>query len=721
MNRPFRLSAILAATAALALGAAVSLAHADAAAAPTQPPAAPPAGGVRAAGPVAYDGPSARPPWYRTDGAGLNVFSAALWRVHDSYVDRSRFDARKMVVAALEAVEKTVAEVMVTGDDTSDRLVLTVGKARREIDISRVERDSLITMQEPIQEAMAFIRQNLVAHKDMSDVEYAAANGMLQTLDPHSVMMEPKQYKEMKLQMRGEFGGVGFVITMRDGKLTVVKVLKNTPAQRAGIKARDVITRIEEQSTVNMDLQDAVDRLRGTPNTPVTLVVQTGKGDPRPIRIRRDMINVETVSQAQLLPGNVGYVRLSQFSGTTARDLDQAINAQTSQAGGKLTGLVLDLRGNPGGLLEQAVEVSNLFISRGVIVKTVGSGHAQSINDVREADPDRADRTDLPLVVLVNNGSASASEIVAGALKNNNRALIVGRQTFGKGSVQVLYEYPALQQKRDEPAALKLTIAQYLTPGDISIQENRHHPRRAAAARPGREGADQLLRPAPLHRRGGPRRPPLEPLRHRRRPAAQARRAGGAGAALPAGGQAGEGQGPRRGRAAGRSRLAGDHARAAGGRGERGRSGPVRRGLPDQVRRRAAAPGPAGRRPPAAAQGGGEAGGGALRPGEGPHRAAAARAGRGLEPGEGRGRHAARGGDLDAAGGAHRGGRRDHELDAHRGEQGERPLPPAAGLVLLREQRAAGPARVRLRRRPPRRAAQLERAGEGAQGLLHAP
>jgi carboxyl-terminal processing protease len=275
----------------------------------------------------------------------------------------------------------------------------------------------------------------------------------------------------MKLQTRGEFGGLGFVIAMRDGNLTVVKVLKGTPAQRAGVKGKDVIQKIEEQSTINMDLQDAVDRLRGKPQTKVSItIMRPGWNEPKRLHLTREVIQVETVPQAHLLEGNVGYVKLSQFSANTTRDLTNAIQEQVKAAGGKLEGLVLDLRGNPGGLLEQAIQVSDVFLSDGVIVKTVGGGDKQRINEVKEASSDSADLTRLPLVVIVNNSSASASEIVAGALKNNGRALVVGRQTFGKGSVQVLHDFSE-PGRQSEEAALKLTIAQYLTPGDVSIQE----------------------------------------------------------------------------------------------------------------------------------------------------------------------------------------------------------------------------------------------------------
>ncbi len=458
MIRPFRLFATLAAAIALALGVTARLVRAE-------PDAPPPA--------VAYKG--AVPVHARADDAGeyrldrLPILSRVILSVKDNYVDPSRFDPKQMVVSALESVERTVAEVMVTGDAKSAKLTLTVGPAQRELDISGV--DSIWKIRTVLGEAMGFVQEHLVAHKDLKEIEYATVNGMLSTLDPHTVLLEPKYFKEMKLQTRGEFGGLGFVIAMRDGNLTVVKVLKNTPAQRAGIKGKDVIQKIEEQSTINMDLQDAVDRLRGKPQTKITItVVRRGWPEPKRMHLVREVIQVETVPQAQLLEGNVGYVKLSQFSANTARDLQHAIQQESAQAGGKLAGLVLDLRGNPGGLLEQAIQVSDMFLSEGVIVKTVGGGDKQRINEVKEATADSTDYTSLPLVVLVNNSSASASEIVAGALKNDNRALVLGRQTFGKGSVQVLHDF-AEPGRPGEEAALKLTIAQYLTPGDISIQE----------------------------------------------------------------------------------------------------------------------------------------------------------------------------------------------------------------------------------------------------------
>lgn len=393
------------------------------------------------------------------DLAALRIFNRVVIQLKDSYVDPHRIDPKLMLVAALDAVEKQVAEVLVEGDEKSPTIKVTVGSATRTFDISGV--DSLWKMSFTMRDVFDFISKNLVSKdQDQKEIEYAAINGMLSTLDPHSILLKPDYFKEMKLQTKGEFGGLGFVIQMKESNLTVVKVLKNTPASRAGIKPKDVITKIGEESTVNMDLNDAVSRLRGKPDSKVSITIERGAAEPKPMMLTRAIISIESV-ESKLLPGGVGYVRLKQFQGNAARDIEAAMLQLKQKNGGQLKGLVLDLRGNPGGLLEEAIRVSDLFISEGVIVSTVGYG--DKMREVKHAHPEGT-YADLPLAVLVNSGSASASEIVAGALKNDNRAVIVGRQSFGKGSVQVLYDFP-------DESALKLTIAQYLTPGDLSIQE----------------------------------------------------------------------------------------------------------------------------------------------------------------------------------------------------------------------------------------------------------
>src|SRR4051812_33650830 len=395
------------------------------------------------------------------DLSNPRVFTKVILYVKDHYVDPKRVKPKEMMIAALEYVEKTVPDVIVEGNADQGKVKVTVGSKVQTFDISHV--DSLWRMSFTLKDIFRFINENMKPMEDTRDVEYAAVNGMLSKLDPHSVLLRPELYREMKLTTKGEFGGLGFVIQMKEGNLTVVKVLPKTPAHRAGIKKDDIIRKIGEESTVNMDLNEAVSKLRGAVDSKVTITVdRKGWEKPQAETLTRATISIESV-QSKLLDKGVGYVRLKNFQGNTTRDLQAALQsmAREAEATGGLKGLVLDMRGNPGGLLEQAIQVSDLFVSQGVLVATVG--HSDQQREEKKAHPDDGDLA-YPVAVLVNAGSASASEIVAGALKNLNRAVIIGRQSFGKGSVQVLYDFP-------DDSALKLTIAKYLTPGDISIQE----------------------------------------------------------------------------------------------------------------------------------------------------------------------------------------------------------------------------------------------------------
>ena len=274
------------------------------------------------------------------------------------------------------------------------------------------------------------------------------------------MLLKPESFDEVKLSTKGEFGGLGIVISIRDGSLTIMSPISGTPASRAGLKARDKIVKIGAESTVNMGLEEAVSRLRGKPGTPVDIWIQRKNwSEPRKFQLRRAIIKIESVT-SKLLEGGVGYVKIKNFQGNTYDDLNMHLEKLKVEHSDELKGLVLDLRNNPGGLLDQAKLISDRFIDHGALVITVGEG-----NRKREVIPAHFAGTemDYPIVVLVNGGSASASEIVAGAIKNQNRGIVLGQQTFGKGSVQVLYDF-------QDRSALKLTIAQYLTPGDISIQ-----------------------------------------------------------------------------------------------------------------------------------------------------------------------------------------------------------------------------------------------------------
>ena len=443
------------------------------------------------------------------DLANLEVFKKTVVQIKDNYVDPSRISPKEMFTSALEAVERQVAEVMIEvgGPPCDDRpanrepgttlqgppnaaaqggvleqnrsqaagcghanpsipenhVRVTVGNATKEFDYREI--NSIWEVPLKMHEVFSFMRENLVTQSDQREIEYAAINGMLSTLDPHSWLLKPDVYKEMKVQTRGEFGGLGFVISMIEDKLTVRKVLKNTPAYKGGVKKGDVITQIDNDSTVSMELQEAVDRMRGKPGTKVSIHVSHKGAEPRRLDLTRALVTYETVV-SKLLDNGIGYVRLSGFSGTTTRDMMGAIRAMKQQNGGSLRGLVLDMRGNPGGLLEQAIQVSDAFVEEGTIVTTVGVNG--TLREPKLARSDGGER-EFPMAVLISSESASASEIVAGALKNLNRAVIVGRQSFGKGSVQVLYDFK--DRDTGDESALKLTIAQYLTPGDVSIQE----------------------------------------------------------------------------------------------------------------------------------------------------------------------------------------------------------------------------------------------------------
>ena len=312
-----------------------------------------------------------------------------------------------------------------------------------------------------LRQAFGFLQKHLKGTDvDLRSIEYAACNGILKTLDPHSTFLTPEAYKEMNLSTSGHFGGLGIVISIRDQVLTVIRPMPNTPASRAGLKRHDRIMKINNESTLNMPLDDAVRRLRGKANTKVTVWVEReGEWEgTKEFVLERERIQVSSVLHKRL-DHDIGYIRLRQFQATSTSEIRSAIDDMRDK--GELKGMVLDLRGNPGGLLDQAAKVSDLFVDRGVLVATVGASEGREEKKANAAKTE----PDYPLVVLVNGSSASASEIVAGALKNHDRALIVGQTTFGKGSVQLVF--PNITP---DNAALKLTIAQYLTPGDKSIQ-----------------------------------------------------------------------------------------------------------------------------------------------------------------------------------------------------------------------------------------------------------
>ena len=308
-------------------------------------------------------------------------------------------------------------------------------------------------------EVMEQIQKKYVEKKTPDELLTEAVKGMVSSLDPHSAYLTPEEYKELQIETKGSFSGVGIVITMRDGTLTVVSPIEGTPAYKAGVEAGDRIIKIDGKLTKGMTLMDAVKAIRGPKGSKVTLtILRDGLGKLKDIAIVRDVIPIKSV-RYYLLGDGYGLIRLASFQENTTDDLIQGLNKLQEQKV-PLKGLIIDLRTNPGGLLTEAVNVADQFLDSGLIVSTRGRAPGQEM--VFKATP-RMTAGDYPIIVLVNQGSASASEIVAGALQDHRRALILGTTTFGKGSVQTIMPL-------DDKGALKLTTARYYTPNGRAIQ-----------------------------------------------------------------------------------------------------------------------------------------------------------------------------------------------------------------------------------------------------------
>lgn len=298
-------------------------------------------------------------------------------------------------------------------------------------------------------------------YKDVEDKDliYGAIKGMMMSLDPYSSFLTPEMYSEMEVETTGKFGGLGIEITIKDGVLTIVAPIEDTPAYRAGLKAGDKIIKIDGEPTKDLTLTEAVRKLRGPKGTKVTLTIMR-EGNPKPfdITLVRDIIKIKSVTKEDLGDGFL-YIRIKNFQQDTSEEVEKAIGEYIAR-NGEIKGLILDLRNNPGGLLIEAVKVADLFITEGLIVYT--QGRVSASNLTYSAHP--YGYTDFPMIVLVNGGSASASEIVAGALKDSGRAILMGEKTFGKGSVQTIYPLK-------DGSGLRLTTALYYTPSGRKIQD----------------------------------------------------------------------------------------------------------------------------------------------------------------------------------------------------------------------------------------------------------
>lgn len=334
-------------------------------------------------------------------------------------------------------------------------LFVYVGWQRHVQAVTRVTYEKLEIFSEVLQK----IQDHYVEEVDTEQLIHGALRGMMQSLDPHSAFLPPRSNEDLEIAIKGTFEGLGIEIAIRDGLLTVISPIEGTPASEAGVQAGDQILKIDGESTQGMTLIEAVERLRGKRGTEVTLTLfRDGEEVPREITVTRGVIRIPSVRAQMVEPGYV-YIRIATFHARTAREFENALQKlRKEQAEWK--GLVLDLRNNPGGLMDQAVAIADLFIDSGLIVYT--QGRTEKVQTRYEATPEGS-YTDFPMVVLVNSGSASASEIVAGALQDHKRAVILGTQTFGKGSVQSIFRLA-------DGSGLRLTTARYYTPSGRSIQ-----------------------------------------------------------------------------------------------------------------------------------------------------------------------------------------------------------------------------------------------------------
>ena len=297
--------------------------------------------------------------------------------------------------------------------------------------------------------------------EEVSDEELieAAINGMLSSLDPHSSYLSPKSFEDMQVQTKGEFGGLGIEVTMENGLVKVVSPIDDTPAHRAGLQPGDLISHLDGEPILGLTLAEAVEKMRGKPDTQLTLTIRRGEETPFDVTLTRAIIQIR--SARWRMEGDIGYLRITSFNQQTTVLLNKALESLRKEApDGKMAGLVLDLRNNPGGLLNEAISVTDAFLERGEIVST----RSRDKDDAQRFHAKPGDLLDgLPMVVLINGGSASASEIVSGALQDHRRAIVLGTKSFGKGSVQTIQAIP-------QHGAIRLTTARYYTPSGRSIQ-----------------------------------------------------------------------------------------------------------------------------------------------------------------------------------------------------------------------------------------------------------
>ncbi|OGP14023.1 MAG: hypothetical protein A3I75_00990 [Deltaproteobacteria bacterium RIFCSPLOWO2_02_FULL_50_16] len=400
-----------------------------------------------------YPGSSGRS---KTPQYPLTILGKALFYIQNDYVDPDLVDTEKMLKGSLKALEKGLPPVLVQWKKRG--FVLQVQNNTEQFDLPQPLTFSEIKTL--MSQVLGFINHHYNGDTGLLEREHIATAGLLESLDPHSNFLPPEVFSEFKVSTKGTFGGLGIVIGLRDRGLTVISALEGTPAHKAGLKAQDNITQIDGESTINMSLTEAVGKLRGKVGTTIQIVVQRANtAEPLSFTLTRALIEIKSVDGKYLKKSNAGLIKIKTFQQDTLSEVKKYIN-KINQQSPDLKGWILDLRNNPGGLLDQAEKIADLFLSSGVIVSTVSKN--QMFRESESANPGDLEEK-KPLIVLINEGSASASEIIAGALQIHGRALVIGHQTFGKGSVQTVYDL------RDG-SALKLTIAKYLLANDIPVQ-----------------------------------------------------------------------------------------------------------------------------------------------------------------------------------------------------------------------------------------------------------
>ncbi|MFH1652566.1 MAG: S41 family peptidase [Pseudomonadota bacterium] len=387
------------------------------------------------------------------------ITAKSLGAVEKHYLDRKDIRPRELLDAALENLQYNIPEFQIIKSSSSS-ITVKVGFASKNFKIS-----PNVTLKEVptfLFHIYKFLEANYDGDIKQDQFEPLAIDGILSKLDAHSSLLIPKIYSEFNIGTKGEFGGLGMVVGLKDGKITVISPLDDTPASKVGMRAGDRIVQIENESTINMSLTEAVNMLRGPVGTKVTIVIERGAGEKIKLEMKRAKIHIDSVKSKLISsrPSNkIGYIKIKNFQSNTDEDVAKAL--KKFDTGGKMTGLIIDLRNNPGGLLDQAAKICDHFLESGVIVSTVAAGN--KFMDKENAHKTGTEPT-YPIVILINQGSASASEIVAKTLQNNSRAIVMGENSFGKGSVQTIFDL-------GDNYALKLTIAKYLASGTTEIKK----------------------------------------------------------------------------------------------------------------------------------------------------------------------------------------------------------------------------------------------------------